>query len=118
VKKLLKFLGENSDILGSYAFSAVFGMMQKYNFCPSLLGQGTATFIGCRPRNREVLQRRMYRTEIGEWMKEADLTDKQTHSGGRKADETEHLISSSDQIILGGGLMGHTDSYQRAVPIN
>jgi two pore calcium channel protein 1 len=79
---------------------------------------GTATFIGCRPRNREVLQRRMYRAEIGEWMKEADLTDKQATSSRRKADETEHLISSSDQIILCGGLMGHADSYQHAVPIN
>jgi len=51
-------------------------------------------------------------------MKEADLADKQASSSGRKADETEHLIGSSDQIILGGGLMGHADSYQRAVPIN
>ena len=33
--------------------------------------QGTATFIGCRTRNRDLLQRRMYRSEIEEWMKEA-----------------------------------------------
>jgi hypothetical protein len=96
----------------------LFGMMQKYNFLAFSVDQGTATFIGCRPRNREVLQRRMYRAEIGEWMKEADLTDKQVCSSGRRMDENEHLISSSDQIILGGGLMGHADSYQRAVPIN
>jgi len=105
-------------IFGEVMPCQLFGMMQKYNFCPFVFCQGTATFIGCRPRNREVLQRRMYRTEIEEWMKEADLADKQASSSGRKADETEHLIGSSDQIILGGGLMGHADSYQRAVPIN
>jgi hypothetical protein len=96
----------------------LFGVMQKCNFLAFSNDQGTATFIGCRPRNREVLQRRMYRTEIGEWMREADLTDKQARSSGRKMDESEHLISSSDQIILGGGLIGHEDSYQRAEPIN
>uniref|UniRef100_A0A1B6DU32 EF-hand domain-containing protein n=2 Tax=Clastoptera arizonana TaxID=38151 RepID=A0A1B6DU32_9HEMI len=31
---------------------------------------GVATFIGCRPRTKEVLQQRMYRTEIEEWMNE------------------------------------------------
>jgi len=113
----MKFLGENSDILGSYALSTVW-YDAKISFLSFSVGQGTATFMGCRPRNREVLQRRMYRTEIKEWMREADVTDKQANSSGRRADETEHLISSSDQIILGGGLMGHTDSYQRAVPIN
>ncbi|KAI5725538.1 hypothetical protein M8J77_016779 [Diaphorina citri] len=39
---------------------------------------GIATFIGCRPRNREVLQRRMYRAEIDQWMKDAqDLESNQ-----------------------------------------
>ncbi|XP_075219021.1 two pore calcium channel protein 1-like isoform X4 [Lycorma delicatula] len=32
---------------------------------------GTATYLGCRPRNREVLQKRMYRSEVSEWMQEA-----------------------------------------------
>ena len=113
----MKYLSENSDILGSYVLSTVW-YDAKISYLSFSIGQGTATFIGCRPRNREVLQRRMYRTEIEEWMKEADVSDKQAHSSERKADETEHLISSSDQIILGGGLMGHADSYQRAVPIN
>jgi hypothetical protein len=93
-------------------------MVQKYHFWLFFVDQGTATFIGCRPRNREVLQRRMYRTEVEEWMKEADLADKQEHNSGRRGDENEHLISSSDQIILGGCLTGDRDSYQRAVPIN
>jgi hypothetical protein len=93
-------------------------MVQKYRFWSFSVDQGTATFIGCRPRNREVLQRRMYRTEIEEWMREADLADRQEHSSRRKTDENEHLITSSDQIILGGALMADGDSYQRAVPIN
>jgi hypothetical protein len=80
--------------------------------------QGTATFVGCRPRNREVLQRRMYRTEIEEWMKEADLRDMQENDNGRRNSEDEHIIIGSDQIILGGALTGEGDSYQRAVPIN
>ncbi|PNF19757.1 Two pore calcium channel protein 1 [Cryptotermes secundus] len=79
---------------------------------------GTATFIGCRPRNREVLQRRMYRTEIEEWMKEADLTDKLEHGSGGMRDENEERIINYDQIILGGPLTGEGDSYQHAVPIN
>ncbi|KAL1454257.1 hypothetical protein WDU94_010530, partial [Cyamophila willieti] len=33
---------------------------------------GIATFVGRRPRNREVLQRRMYRSEIDQWMKDAN----------------------------------------------
>lgn len=84
-----------------------------------LFSQGTATFIGCRPRNREVLQRRMYRAEIEEWMKEADLTDKQEHgNGGRRDSEDDHLITSPEQIILRSALTGEGDSYQRAVTIN
>jgi hypothetical protein len=116
VKKLIKFLSEDSGLLGSYAMST--DMIQKYHFWSFCVDQGTATFIGCRPRNREVLQRRMYRTEIGQWMREADLADKQEHSSGRRRDENEHLISSSDQIMLGATLTGEGDSYQRAVPIN
>jgi hypothetical protein len=60
----------------------------------------------------------MYRTEIEEWMKEADLTDKQEHGSGGRRDEDEHLIMNYDQIILGGQLIGEGDSYQHAVPIN
>uniref|UniRef100_A0A8D8TKZ2 Two pore calcium channel protein 1 n=2 Tax=Cacopsylla melanoneura TaxID=428564 RepID=A0A8D8TKZ2_9HEMI len=33
---------------------------------------GIATFVGRRPRNREVLQRRMYRSEIDQWMNDAN----------------------------------------------
>ncbi|KAJ9576217.1 hypothetical protein L9F63_006950 [Diploptera punctata] len=78
---------------------------------------GTATFIGCRPRNREVLQRRMYRTEIGEWMREADDNERQNEVGGKK-DEEDDVIHNSDQVIIGGPLTGEGDSYQRAMPIN
>jgi hypothetical protein len=60
----------------------------------------------------------MYRTEIEEWMKEADLIDKQEHDSGGRRDEDETLITSYDQIILGGQLTGEGDSYQHAAPIN
>lgn len=40
---------------------------------------GIATFIGCRPRNREVLQRRMYRSEIDQWMKDANELESNHH---------------------------------------
>jgi hypothetical protein len=61
----------------------------------------------------------MYRTEIDEWMKEADLTDKQEHGprGGRDS-EDDYPITSSEHIILGGTLTGEGDSYQRTVTIN
>jgi hypothetical protein len=60
----------------------------------------------------------MYRAEIEEWMKEADLTDKQEHGTGGRRDDDDHLIISSEHIILGGMLTGEGDSYQRAVTIN
>nr|CAD7197326.1 unnamed protein product [Timema douglasi] len=66
--------------------------------------EGTATFIGCRPRNREVLQRRMYRTEIEEWMKEADMAERHQLSE-HTSNENEHLIASGD-------------AYQRPLSIN
>jgi hypothetical protein len=60
----------------------------------------------------------MYRTEIEEWLKEADITDKQEHDSVGRRDEDEHLITSYDQIILGGALTGEGVSYQRTMPIN
>lgn len=62
--------------------------------------QGTTTFIGCRPRNRNVLQRRMYRNEIDEWMKEAERSEKRMQ---RFDNEEEHIIVSTDHVILGAG---------------
>ncbi|XP_054279606.1 two pore calcium channel protein 1-like isoform X2 [Macrosteles quadrilineatus] len=41
---------------------------------------GIATFVGVRPRNREILQKRMYRSEIDQWMKEAPLAQESPHS--------------------------------------
>uniref|UniRef100_A0A1B6LN81 Uncharacterized protein n=2 Tax=Graphocephala atropunctata TaxID=36148 RepID=A0A1B6LN81_9HEMI len=35
---------------------------------------GIATFVGVRNRNREILQKRMYRSEIDQWMRETPLT--------------------------------------------
>nr|CAD7396974.1 unnamed protein product [Timema cristinae] len=51
-----------------------------------IIEHGTATFIGCRPRNREVLQRRMYRTEIEEWMREADMAERHQLTEHTKSD--------------------------------
>ncbi|KAG8296528.1 Two pore calcium channel protein 1 [Homalodisca vitripennis] len=34
---------------------------------------GIATFVGVRSRNREILQKRMYRSEIDQWMRETPL---------------------------------------------
>nr|CAD7429168.1 unnamed protein product [Timema monikensis] len=66
--------------------------------------EGTATFIGCRPRNREVLQRRMYRTEIEEWMREADMAERHQL--------TEHTSNENEHLIASG------DAYQRPLSIN
>ncbi|RZF38082.1 hypothetical protein LSTR_LSTR006481 [Laodelphax striatellus] len=38
---------------------------------------GTATYLGCRPRNREVLQKRMYRNEMEEWLRENAINGEQ-----------------------------------------
>lgn len=37
--------------------------------------QGITTFIGCRPRSREVLQHRMYQSEIETWLREANTKE-------------------------------------------
>nr|CAD7453863.1 unnamed protein product [Timema tahoe] len=57
-----------------------------------LIVGGTATFIGCRPRNREVLQRRMYRTEIEEWMREADVAERHQL--------TEHTSTETGRLLF------------------
>nr|CAD7403905.1 unnamed protein product [Timema poppensis] len=59
---------------------------------------GTATFIGCRPRNREVLQRRMYRTEIEEWMKEADMAERHQLSEHTTLDKTKQTLIATRTI--------------------
>ncbi|XP_046979764.1 two pore channel protein 1-like [Schistocerca americana] len=68
-----------------------------------LVVDGTATYIGCRPRNREVLQRRMYRAEIEDWMHEAEMVEQApTPVDGRSNDHAE--------VVMGG--------YQQNVSIN
>ncbi|KAK6620619.1 hypothetical protein RUM43_010911 [Polyplax serrata] len=59
---------------------------------------GTTTFIGCRPRNKDVLQRRMYKSEIEEWMREAKQEEKRNQ---RLNLDEEHIILSTDHVIMG-----------------
>ncbi|XP_026277239.1 two pore calcium channel protein 1 [Frankliniella occidentalis] len=72
---------------------------------PHLVVGGTSTFIGCRPRNREVLQNRMYRAEIEEWMNEAAAAEKSNQNGNQQLAhevDAEHVvITESDSIVLG-----------------
>ncbi|XP_063218915.1 two pore calcium channel protein 1-like isoform X2 [Bacillus rossius redtenbacheri] len=68
---------------------------------------GTATFIGCRPRNREVLQQRMYRAEIDEWMKDAEMTEQLAESIPNPR-EDEHLITPGQPVL----------TYQQPISIN
>ncbi|XP_067014675.2 two pore channel protein 1 [Anabrus simplex] len=68
---------------------------------------GTATFIGVRPRNREVLQRRMYRTEIEEWMREAELEER-----------GEPVILASPETTILNEAGDASEGYQRNVSIN
>lgn len=72
---------------------------------PYLVVGGISTFIGCRPRNREVLQVRMYRTEIEEWMNEAAAAEKNVQNGNQHFSEdmdAEHvIITESDSVVLG-----------------
>lgn len=54
-------------------------LVQLYNCLATFkifVVQGKITFLGSRPRNRQVLQRRMYRHEIEQWMQEAAAVDK------------------------------------------
>ncbi|KAJ1524179.1 hypothetical protein ONE63_010705 [Megalurothrips usitatus] len=73
---------------------------------PHLIVGGISTFIGCRPRTREVLQNRMYRTEIEEWMNEAAAAEKKNQNGNSQFSQdvdTEHVvITESDSVVLGG----------------
>lgn len=52
-----------------------FQALQKYR-SDMFVGVGKISFLGSRPRNRQVLQRRMYRHEIEQWMQEAAAIDK------------------------------------------
>lgn len=67
-----KLLHEEVDL----KWDDVVALIQDFNILekirPDLVVGGTATFIGSRPRSREVLQQRMYKTEIETWLKEAN----------------------------------------------
>ncbi|XP_031828550.1 two pore segment channel 1 isoform X2 [Nomia melanderi] len=70
---------------------------------PSLVVGGTTVFIGSRPRTREVLQRKMYTTEINEWIEEAKEAEGLYLSNPvYNADENfrEDRISESDHLRL------------------
>ncbi|XP_011298862.1 two pore calcium channel protein 1-like isoform X1 [Fopius arisanus] len=54
----------------------------------------TTTYIGSRPRTREVLQRRMYTNEIFEWLAEAKLEEKDVRC---------HVGNSFDEIGIEDG---------------
>lgn len=51
-------------------------MVQDFHFMESvrqyLVVGGSTSFIGRRPRTREVLQKRMYKSEIDTWLEEAE----------------------------------------------
>ncbi|GLV36801.1 cacophony [Carabus blaptoides fortunei] len=55
------------------------GMVQDFHFMESVRAElvvgGPSTFIGRRPRTREVLQRRMYKIEIDGWLQEAESAE-------------------------------------------
>ncbi|XP_046418336.1 two pore calcium channel protein 1-like isoform X1 [Neodiprion fabricii] len=74
----------------------------------TLVVGGVTTFIGSRPRTREVLQRRMYTHEICEWLAEAALEDKKIGSGpigsfdnldsGDMILSTDHVVANGDTV--------------------
>ncbi|XP_012251798.1 two pore calcium channel protein 1-like isoform X2 [Athalia rosae] len=71
----------------------------------ALVVGGITTFIGSRPRTREVLQHRMYTHEIYEWLAEAEMEEKRTGSGPIGSfDELESgdVILRGDHVILNG----------------
>ncbi|XP_034946569.1 two pore calcium channel protein 1-like isoform X2 [Chelonus insularis] len=64
---------------------------------PTLMIHNTMTYIGSRPRTREVLQRRMYSQEIYDWLTEAKLEEKHPVSESvNNFDEIEIDDSSID----------------------
>ncbi|XP_078040114.1 two pore segment channel 1 isoform X1 [Augochlora pura] len=68
---------------------------------PSLVVGGTTVFIGSRPRTREVLQRKMYTSEIKEWITEAKEAERLYLSNPvYSADQNfrEDVISESDHL--------------------
>lgn len=58
------------------------------------------TFIGSRPRTREVLQRRMYTHEIQKWLEEAALEEKDgTLSANTNVEPPEDNVTSDRRLI-------------------
>ncbi|KAK7873151.1 hypothetical protein R5R35_006372 [Gryllus longicercus] len=81
---------------------------------------GTATFIGVRPRNREVLQRRMYRSEIEDWMHEAELAEQSEGyipSTDLGDGDDDSIATGSEQGVIADTVV-QSDGYQRNVTIN
>ncbi|XP_065205585.1 two pore calcium channel protein 1-like [Planococcus citri] len=66
-----KMLHEEVDLKWEEIMSWIqdFQLLEKLR--PELVVGGTTTFIGSRPRSREVLQSRMYRNEIETWLRDA-----------------------------------------------
>ncbi|KZC12738.1 PREDICTED: two pore calcium channel protein 1-like [Dufourea novaeangliae] len=72
---------------------------------PSLIVGGITVFIGSRPRTREVLQKKMYTSELNEWIAEAKETERLYLSNPvYNADENfgEDGISDSDHLRSSG----------------
>ncbi|XP_072156093.1 two pore channel protein 1 isoform X2 [Bemisia tabaci] len=71
-----KLLHEEVDLKWEEIQAWVFDFQLLEKLRSDLIVGGTATYVGCRPRNREVLQRKMYQSEIESWMREAASADK------------------------------------------
>ncbi|XP_015608738.1 two pore calcium channel protein 1 isoform X2 [Cephus cinctus] len=86
----------------------------------TLVVGGTTTFIGSRPRTREVLQRRMYTHEIYEWLAEAEIEEKRSGSGPIGSfDEigADDGAIASDHIVLNGGPLSQQNSSVTTSPM-
>lgn len=81
------------------------GLINETDFRFFDLLKGVTTFIGSRPRTREVLQRRMYTHEIYEWLAEAEIEEKRIGSGPIDTFEgldSGDILLRNDHVILNG----------------
>lgn len=76
------------------------------NLRNSLVVGGSTSFIGSRPRTREVLQRKMYTHEINEWIAEVKTEEKQSVSNiaHNIEDPSGDSTSDSDHLVMNGNL--------------
>ncbi|KAK0159692.1 hypothetical protein PV327_010782 [Microctonus hyperodae] len=99
-----KMLHEEVELKWSELQSIIQDFQLLEQLRSTLMIGSSVTYIGSRPRTREVLQRRMYTNEIYEWLTEAKLED--------TIGFDPNMINNFDDIAIDDSEIGELDPEQ------